>query len=580
MVRGAPAQGLRVTGGWEATRMGQLRTALEQMRKQLSTLTLTQKMLITSLVVTVAMAMFVVSQYAGSAQMVELSRGMTSDQQATAVEFLRVNGVDHKMRNGSVYVPLERKYAVLGQMQMQGALPNDTSLLFDTLLDQQSWTMSSAQQRQLYMIAKQNELANIINGMDGIRDAKVMIDSPPRTGIGQSVRLATASASVRSSSGSGLNQHTVDAIAQLIAGSEAGLDVERVRVIDASTNKQYKARSDTDMVASSYIEHQEVVERRAREKVLDYLQYIDGVIVAVSAQVDIRRSTARIDSVLNPGEGTVTAPVQESSREVTERQASRAGEPGVRSNAGLDISDSRSSGPSREEVTSEATLTTEFGRKTEQIEDPRGMPTKINASINIPRSYFVLRWENMNGDAAGQGPTDDDLQPVVDAEIDRIRGGIEPLVETQSDTGIVSGTVVVSMIPDMPSVAPAQAGGFLAGMTTPAAGGGVQINGMAKTVAMGAMAFFALALMGLTLRKASKRQELPTPEELVGVPPALQMHSDVVGEADEADAALTGIELSDDDIQRGKLLEQVAALVKDEPREAASIMSRWISEAH
>jgi flagellar M-ring protein FliF len=580
LVRGAPAQGLRVTGGWEATRMGQLRTALEQMRKQLSTLTLTQKMLITSLVVTVAMAMFVVSQYAGSAQMVELSRGMTSDQQATAVEFLRVNGVDHKMRNGSVYVPLERKYAVLGQMQMQGALPNDTSLLFDTLIDQQSWTMSSAKQRQMYMIAKQNELANIINGMDGIRDAKVMIDSPPRTGIGQSVRLATASASVRSTSGAGLNQHTVDAIAQLIAGSEAGLDVERIRVIDASTNKQYKARSDTDMVASSYLEHQEVVERRAREKVLDYLQYIDGVIVAVSAQVDIRRSTARIDSVLNPGEGTVTAPVQESSHEVTERQASRSGEPGARSNVGLDIAEGRSSGPTHEEVTADSTLTTEFGRKIEQIEDPRGMPTKINASINIPRSYFVLRWENMNGDAAGQGPTDDDLQPVVDAEVERIRGGIQPLVETQSDSGIVTGTVIVSMIPDMPQAAPAQAGGFLAGMATPAAGGGVQINGMAKTVAMGALAFFALALMGLTLRKASKRQELPTPEELVGVPPALQMHSDVVGEADEADAALTGIELSDDDIQRGKLLEQVAALVKDEPREAASIMSRWISEAH
>jgi len=49
----------------------------------------------------------------------------------------------------------------------------------------------------------------------------------------------------------------------------------------------------------------------------------------------------------------------------------------------------------------------------------------------------------------------------------------------------------------------------------------------------------------------------------------------VMGEAGEAESALSGIELTEEDIQKRKMLEQVAAFVKDSPDEAAGLFQRW-----
>jgi len=561
--------------------MAQLRRMLAQIGSQLSSLTMSQRLLISSLVVIVLMALLVVSLYAGSRRMVELAPGLDPAQQAEAVSFLRTSGVEFRQRNGAILVPAEARYSVLGQMQQQGALPADTTLLFDSVLDKQSWTMTSAQHQQVFLIAKQNELARVITGMRGVREARVIIDAPEPTGLGQATRVATASATVFTTTGQPLGQQTVDAIAHLIAGAEAGLEVSRVRVIDGSTNRQLRARSETDALAGAYIEHQAKIETRYRERLLDLLRYIDGVIVAVSAQVDIRRTTSQTTSVLAPGEGTVTAPVEESTSSVVERMPARAGEPGVRSNVGIDINQGDAAGPSHEETRTEARLETRFGERVENVVDPRGMPTKINATINVPRAYFVSLWRASDGEAgdadAFAEPDDAALAPIMQREIDRIRADVAPLIEAGGPEGAAPGEVMVSMIPDAPQ-RPASAGGL---MGQPAGDGGIGAlvySGPVRTIGLGLLAAGAIGVMALSLRRASRPQELPSPEEIVGVPPAIHAGSDIVGEADEADAALTGIELSEDDLQRQKIHEQVERVVGDHPTEASSILNNWITE--
>jgi len=559
--------------------MGQLRRVLEQIRTQLSSLTVSQRLLISSLVVIVLMALFVVTQYAGARPMVELMPGVAPDAQVRAAGYLRNQGFEYtESTSGAILVPAEMRHVALAQLGQQGLLPSDTSLMFDTVLDKQSWTMTSAQHQQIFLIAKQNELARVIANMQGIREARVIIDSPTPTGLGQAVRQATASATVFTASGQPLGQQSVDAIAHLIAGADAGLEVSRVRVIDGSTNRQLRARDEQDMVASGYIEHQVNVETLYRDRLLDLLQYIDGVIVAVSAQVDVRRTTSQTTRVLPPGEGTVTAPVEESSHTLTERSPSRGAEPGVRSNVGLDIAEAPSAGPSLEETSTEARLETRWGETIENVVDPRGMPTKISATINIPRSYFVSLWSASAPEDAPESPDEAALAAVIEAETARIRADVSPLVEAGGPEGVTPGAVTVSMIPDAPAVVPARAGGIMGDFASGTGAGGLAVSGPVKTIALGLLAVGALGLMGLSLRRASKPQELPTAEELVGVPPALQPGSDIVGEADEADAALTGIELSEDDLQRQKIQEQVMKIVGEQPADASNILNNWITE--
>ncbi len=551
--------------------MDQLRQVLNTIQAQMTRLTSSQKLLMASLAVVMVMTLFLVSQYAGDRQFVELLPGTSGDEQQRALDLLRVNQITHEVKEGKIFVPAENQHFALAQLSQGGALPPDASLLFSNITEKQSWAMSADQRRQMERFALQNEIALTISEFDGVRSAKVLIDVPEPQGLGAATRRPTASATVFSSNGQPLTQRTVDAVAALVAGAKAGLAIEDVRVIDGVQNAQRRPTGDDQAVASTNFDQTLKVEKSVRDKLLNMLRYIDGVIVAVNAQVDTRRVSTDTRRVLPNGAGSQTFALSESTSEETQAAAARGAEPGARSNTGLDINRGGATGSQFTKTDNQATLRPEVGYEQQRIIDPRGVITKLNATINVPRSYFVARYRDLNG-PDGE-PTDADLRPIIEQETERIRMGVEPIVDTPDVEG-GPGAVVVSMIPDW---APATGEAQTAGIGALGMGGGTfAMTGLVKTIALGGLAMLSLGLMARTLKRASKPAELPTAEELVGVPTVTQSSPDLVGEAGEADAALAGIELSVEEIDRRKMLEQVGELIEAKPDVAASLLGKWI----
>jgi hypothetical protein len=205
----------------------------------------------------------------------------------------------------------------------------------------------------------------------------------------------------------------------------------------------------------------------------------------------------------------------------------------------------------------------------------------------VPRSYFVSIWQDRqrrqapdDAEAGKKDPTDAELQPVVDAEVVRITEDVRQMVDTSGNDGTVPGEVKVSMIPTIAGfgieASSAGAGGFL-GLGGSA--GGVALPELVKTVALGGLAVVALGLVVVTAVKSSKRDKLPSASELVGIPPALGSDFGLVGEAEAADSALTGIELTEDVMQNRKIMEQVSSMIKDKPDAAATLVGRWIGDS-
>ena len=566
--------------------MDQLRRAIATIQAQASKLTPSQNLLMISLAVVLAMTMFIVSQYATSRTMIELMPGADPASMTRAVEFLRVNSIEHEMRDGRPWVAPTRKFAVLAQMGEGGSLPSDTTFMFNDMIEQGSWTDSTTQRKQYYNLALQNTLASIIAEMNGIRKATVLIDAPEPTGLGMATRKATASATVFPTSPGGLSQSSVDAIAGLIAGAVAGLDMSEVRVIDGLTNRQRRARSDEDMATSDHLETVTKYEQRFREKILENLAYIPGVIVSINASVDVRQVTSQVQEYLPSGEGSVGLIKSEMAHDQQQEAAQRGAESGVRPNTGLSINPSGGGGDSFTDNESDSAFENKFGSRVENIVDRRGMATRINATVNVPESYYIDRWRRTRGQGADAGaggeatvPTTQDLDPIVQAESERIRAAIVPLVDMTAEEGGAAGVVIVSMIPDIPMLGvggamTAGVGDFVGGG---GGGGGILASGMIKNVALGGVALLAVLQMAMNLRKVGKRDAMPSAEELVGLPPALKDNIDMFGEADEAESNLTGIELSDDDLQMRKKHEQVTSLVKERPDDAAFILNKWIS---
>ena len=72
---------------------------------------------------------------------------------------------------------------------------------------------------------------------------------------------------------------------------------------------------------------------------------------------------------------------------------------------------------------------------------------------------------------------------------------------------------------------------------------------------------------------------MPSEEELLGEPPALEAEVDIVmGEADEVDPPLDARVLDDEELRRKQMLSQLNELVVREPSEAAILVKQWIRQ--
>lgn len=561
--------------------MDQLRRIMATIQEYLGKLTITHRLLIGSIAIILLMTLFLVSQYAGSRQMEELWPGAEQASLDRAVAFLSERGIEHETSGGKVLVPVAQASYVRAQLAQHGQLPDDTTLLFGNLIDKQKWTMSRDQLGQLSKVALQNELAKVIANFDGIAKASVFLDVPERSGLGRGVRTPTASVNVTTSGGGALGQAMVDAIAATVAGANAGLTVDRIRVINGSTGRQRKATTQDDMVSATWLEHATKVEQQTRTKITDLLSYIPGVVVAVTAQVDIKQHVSEIHSKLKENDGSWNPVISETTNSRNQSQAKRSAEPGPRSNQPADINWSSSgNGTSMTETEEETTFQPFPGTKDERIIDPRGMPTRLAVSVNVPMAYvasLLATGESGGGSGEGKGGPDEQAVKAKFAEIQAdITASIKPHVKTSAEGVVDEGEVVVSMIPGDAFMPGGTGGGgsAMAGGGLLALGGG---GGLIEKALLGLLSVVALGMMVLMVRKSSRKVELPSAEEIVGIPPPLDTMSEVVGEADVSEAAMAGIEVGEDEIRAGKIFEQVSDLVKQNPEAGARLLSRWIT---
>ncbi len=569
--------------------MGSLRLALASIRKYLGEMSGTHLLLIILVAVVIGLMSLVVSQATGKPEWVELLPGASQSEQQAAALVLKEQNIKYRAIT-VLEVPPDLEWTARGVLAEAGRLPQDISTLFKNTLEKQTWYTSRHQSDQFYNMDLNNFLARLISNFNGVKTAQVVLDSPQAMGLGSAVRRPSAAVTVWMRNNSVLSQSTVDAIAGLIAGAKAGMDVSNIKVIDASTGRQRRPTRDDEMLATTYMDHAKKVEDQMQMKLSDLLAYINGATVAVTAQVDVTSTTAKITKALPMGEGTVSLMKKETGNKTTQTDGKSAAEPGPRSNQAADISrSSAGKGTKMDTETTESEFDSKIGTEERNIVDPRGMPTSFVASVNVPKGYIV----NLLKPPAKPGETPDPAKPDVqptDPEIDArfkieqasIMASLKPHLRTHSAEGVVEGEVVVSLVPgEYIATSVGTAGGGMPGLGMLATGGGGMGGfslgaGLIDKAVVSVLAIAALTMMVMMVKKAGKKIEMPTAEELVGVPPDMEVKSDVIGEAAEGDTPLEGIEVDEGAVQKQKMLESVGEFVQGSPEGAAKLVKRWM----
>lgn len=579
--------------------MDALRNILATIQEQLAKLTALHKLLIAAVVVIMVMAFALSYAWSSKQDYVEFLPNAAEAEQTKAATYLKDRNIPYTMSGTRVLVPAARRIEALAAYTQAGNMPEDASMLFRNMLEKQTWYSTRQQNDQVYNIALQNELAAIISRFSGISKASVIIDAPDRAGLGAGSRRPTAMATVFAAGGRSLDQATVDAVAGLIASSRAGLTIENVRVIDGNMRRQRRATSNEDMAASTYLEDVTRWENSTREKLVGFLSYIPEVMVAVTAQIDNTRLNSVREEYLPKDAGTVQLLKREKTNSQTETGGIGSGaESGIRSNVGMDVNASPASAQSGSNKKDEETEFTTFpGRIQSTTADPKGRPTMVAVSVNVPEAFVAAKLappgEKKDDQAAAPTPEqlkdkfEKDVKPqIIDSILPHVKAMVaaaNPGVSAEDLNRMLLTQVSVSMIPV--DLALAATGGGLGGGgggtgTGAGSDGSLPLGlsiGLVENVLLGGMALLAMGMMVMMVKKTARKAELPTAEEIVGLPPALETKNDLIGEADESDAPMLGIEVDDTEVRTGKMLEQVNEFVKGSPDGAAKLLNRWIA---
>ncbi len=542
---------------------------------QLKGLQSTAKMLIFALMVILTLSLFLVAQLAGRPSMVALPLSLDGDTRTAVLAYLEQAQVPYQERNGQLLVPADRQNTVLTQLSAREVV-GVADLDFSKIMENESPFLTREQNRKRWLVTKMQVLSAQISRFSGIERATVVIDEPEKSGFGRNHLTPTATVTVWPR-GEGLSPHMIEAIANAVAGAQPGMKAHDVRIIDAKSNTHHRARSAEQLAGSNHMEIKQKAELQMKAKIEDLLATIPGVVVAVNVMPDTREVEERKDNYEDPKVG----PLSSDRRLLEQRSQSRGAEPGVLPNTGADIASGGASGSQLTDESSSERTEPMFPRDAQHIKDKKGNALKINATIGVPRSHFVALFRTNRNDPDAV-PENAALDAIVTSEKDRIKAMVEPLIDTAPYPGAQAGTVVVSMIGDMHAQGVGMTPGLpnMVGGAAPPAGSVVAApfdGDLLKYLLLTGLSLLSLALMFMMVRKAGVQSQLPTAEDIVGVPPPLPTdQSEIVGEAEESAPAMEGVELDEAALRHKQMLGQISDMVRQNPDEVANLLRRWI----
>ncbi len=540
-----------------------LRNSWTQVKVYLEGMSPSQKWLILALLVVLLLTGFIVAQYAGSPQMMPIT-GFAGDRPAEAVNRLKAAGIPVKLEGNQVLVAQDRHVDALVVLQQTQLMGHDTAAAFDQMLGSSNMWQDSALRKMSALVAKQKVLSSIVGKMRGVKSADVVISMPEDQGFGRTFVRPSAAVSVVMHGSGRVDKNLVHAVAGMVSGAVAEMQPQDVVVIDAGINRQFTVKSEDQFGGDEAIEQIQRAEQYHREKIENMLRYIPGVIVAVNVQIDnVHKHTS--ESV----QYSESEPLRRERDEERIRKDRRVSEePGARPNTGLDAGVSANTGSEETETIAEREYADKLVTGKEQKVMVGRQTRQINVSINVPRTFFVALWrQTQPADKADAAPTDADLEPIRDAHLAQIVTQVEPLI-TAGENGVVRAAMIydASML------------GVAAAQDTAAAGVGALLttSPWTKPAFVGLLAMAALGFMLYTVRKATRREPLPSIEELAGVPPELPAEDELIGEAGEINATLAGVELDPEELRFREMAGQISEMIKANPQEAGNLIGRWV----
>lgn len=555
-----------------------LRAQWARLQQQLAGLSPSQKMLAGALVVIMIMTLAWWGLFAGKAEMEALlDQPMTQEELGAIRARLSSQGITSKVVGDRLHVPADRRFDALAELSLSQLMPMDTRNAFDELIAKSNPFWSTKQHDAAYLQAKQTMLAQVIRRFPRVTHAMVLIDPTRERGPGGVQPSATVSMTLRP--GESADQRVVEAAAELVSGAVANLDRGRIRVIVNGFSHRVKSRDETSPVANSdeFMKNLKVAEEHYVGKLARHFSFIEGTLVQVS--VKLNQDRRDIVEQMYDGKNTVQKSVSdETTTEETRSSRLTPTDGGVVANSPLAVGGGAAAAPGDNNSNTNEKTKSNFivlpSQKTTKTFNPGGDATATNASVFIPRSYFVQVYKRETGQSDKE-PDEAVLQAFVSTQLAKFKQHARAALGAVAESDIV-----VDMYTDlMPAVgsSPAAAGTSIS----------LLLTSHLKEIALGVLALVSLFMVTNMVKKGTPAAAMAMDSEMSAeadfprkpkVPVVLDASEEPIGEVGEGDAALDGMELDEDAVKSQQMLGQVADMVQSDPDAAAALVKRWLNK--
>ncbi|HUU83406.1 MAG TPA: hypothetical protein VM243_07880 [Phycisphaerae bacterium] len=544
--------------------METLRRLSTRIQQQLALMTRSQQLAIGLCAVIILGSLLWLAQSSTRPQLEPLlDQPMSLQEMGTAVEALKAMRVDFDERGDRIYVKPEDRRRLQRELASQGALPQDTTLGFENLLEDQSPFVPESINRRNFLIALQNELAAVIASSADVSKARVFINDVKRRGLGALESLTpTASVDVAMVRGKTMSQAAVQAVADLTSGAVAGLEPHNIKVIVDGRPRIIPAPD--EVLSVGLLEEKKKNEEHLEEKIHGHLDYIPGVKVAIAVELETvkKKTIAR--------EYTDAAPKSAKSRSEESNSGTAANESGLNPNTGTALS---ASGNGHNVVTDESEEEF-FPANVARVEESEQIPftvKAVTASVGIPRSYFVSVYRAQHGEEGE--PTDVDLKSLIDIEKLRVRATVKNVIGITDDDA-----VQVDWFPDL---APGLPGQFVdsplvAGLGPDDKGAVAGLMDYGPQAGLVGLALMSLLMMVMLVRRSVRSTaQFPLPRS-----PSEEQeeYTQPLQSAKATEGFLVGQEVDEDTLRFQNLSDQVSTMVEENPETAADLIRRWAEQ--
>ena len=553
--------------------MDLLKSQLERIQKQLAGLNASQKMLVAALAAIMVITVVWWGKYAGEAEMVPLlNQSFSAADLGPIQDRLNSRGIAFSVTGDKLLVPADKRMEVLSDLTYFRLMPHNTQKGFEEIAKDMSPFDSENKQQKIWNHGKELALSQIIGNFPGVASADVIIDPTNKYSLDGNIE-PTATVNITLQETAKPSQKLVDAAADAVSGAVAGLNSRGIKVVINGVAQRVHDGQDTVASGSDQLELLQQYEASAEQEVRSV--YKDCPSLLVQVKMKLNTTSIQTDKHDFDSKGTV----QKANKSTTENEATSApgaapgGDPGVVSNTAMVLGGTgpgaaASSGQSREKTEDTYTVAIPETRTTSRT--PAGDASAISAALRVPLSYIARTYQLRNGST--QAPTYVQLKPLIDEESLVMRQNVANCVGLASPDKVAFETYA-DEIPSLTTAPVASASG---------PGLSKLVGGHAREIALGTLAMMSLFMASMMVRKAA-----PAPIPAAAAPgrsdaekkklPFTFGAEDLAGEATATDGLLDGMELNEETVKAGRMVEQVSSMVRENPDAAAALMKRWLS---